>query len=214
MGENRNYKLISILALIIGVVGVSLGYAAFSSTLTINTAAEERPDGTKFNVDFSSATGSVATNPVVATLNPTGVTGFTATDGVIDNTSDPTITNLKATFTEPGQTATYTFYARNIGEFVAYLNSIVFTGNKTCTPGSGTTASMVTAACDDITMTVQVGSETATDSGVASITGHTLAINADEAIVVTISYVAGGDITDGDFDVTFPVVTLTYESAD
>ena len=152
MGENKNYKLVSILALIIGIVGVSLGYAAFTSTLTITPAAEVRPDGSKFNVDFSSSSSSVQTSDVAAVLNPNNVTGFTATDAQFNNASDPTATNLKATFTEPGQTATYTFYAYNAGEFVAYLNSIVFSGNKTCTPGNGTTASMVTAACDDITL--------------------------------------------------------------
>lgn len=214
MGENKNYKILSLIALVVGVIGVSLGYAAFASTLTINTAAEIRPDGTKFNVDFSSSSSSVATSPVNAVLNPNNVTGFTATAGTIDNSADPTITNLKATFTEPGQTATYTFYSYNAGEFVAYLNSIVFSGNKTCTAATGTDANMVSAACDDITMTVKVGSENVTDTSVASITGHTLAINAAEEIVVTISYAAGGDLTDGDFDVTFPSVVLTYASAD
>ena len=39
MGENRYYKMVSVLALIIGVVGVTLGYAAFSNTLTIESSA-------------------------------------------------------------------------------------------------------------------------------------------------------------------------------
>lgn len=35
MIDNKNYKVIAINALVIGVMGVTLGYAAFSSTLKI-----------------------------------------------------------------------------------------------------------------------------------------------------------------------------------
>ena len=38
MNENRGYKIIAIVALVIGIVGVTLGYAAFSSTLTISSS--------------------------------------------------------------------------------------------------------------------------------------------------------------------------------
>ncbi len=214
MDNNRGYKMLSVLALIMGIVGVTLGYAAFSNTLTITSTAEVTPDSSKFNVDFSSTQNSVATNDITPTLTPNNVTGFTATDAEIDNTNDPTITNLHATFTEPGQSATYVFYAHNAGEYIAYLNSIVFSGTKTCTAKTGTTQSLVDTACNGIHLSVQVGSETATETSVASITGHTLAVNAGEQITVVISYASGSAIADGDFDVTFPNVVLTYASAD
>ena len=214
MGDNRGYKVLSILALIIGIAGVTLGYAAFSNTLTITSTAEVNPDSSKFNVDFSSAQNSVVTNNITPTLSPTGVTGFTATNATINNSSDPTITNLHATFTEPGQSATYEFYAVNDGQYIAYLNSIVFSGSKTCTAANGTTQSLVNDACPGIKLSVKVGSENATETSVASISGHTLGINAGEKITVVISYESGSAIADGDFDVTFPNVVLTYESAD
>ena len=40
MSENKGYKVIAIAALVFGVIGVTLGYAAFSSTLTIKSSAE------------------------------------------------------------------------------------------------------------------------------------------------------------------------------
>ena len=163
MGENRTYKMLSVIALVLGVVGVTLGYAAFSNTLTINSEAEVTPDSSKFNVDFSTSTASVVADPVVPTLNPTGVTGFTATSGTISNASDPVINNIKATFTEPGQKATYQFYAYNAGEYIAYLKSITFNGTKTCAavdPVDGATDALVQSACAGISLTVTVGSET------------------------------------------------------
>ena len=213
MRENKSYKIIVVVALVVGVIGVTLGYAAFSSTIKVTSSAEVNPDTTTFNVDFSSSSSSVQTDDIVPTLNKT-VTGFTATNATINNSSDPVISNLKATFTEPGQSATYSFYAYNAGEFVAYLNSIVFTGNKTCTAKQGTTQSLVDAACNGITLSAKVGSESTTTTSVASITDHTLAKNAAESVVVVISYADGSAIADGDFEVSFPEIALTYESAD
>ena len=125
MGENRTYKMVSVIALVLGVVGVTLGYAAFSNTLTISSSAEVTPDESNFNVDFSTANNSVVADPITPTLSPsTPVTGFEATNGVINTASDPTVTNLKATFTAPGQSVTYQFYAYNAGQIVAYLKMV------------------------------------------------------------------------------------------
>ena len=212
--DNKSYKIISLVALILAVIGVTLGYAAFSSTLTISSSAEVRPDPSTFNVDFSSSNSAVVADPIVPVLSPNNVTGFSATNATIDNTSDPTISNLKATFTAPGQSVTYTFYSYNAGLYIAYLNSIVFSGNKTCTAAQGTTQSLVTNACNGIVLTVKVGTEAVTSTSVASISGHSLGINGAEEIVVTIAYTTGSVIADGNFDVTLPNIVLTYESAD
>lgn len=221
MEKDRSTKIIAIAALLIGVVGLSLGFAAFSNTLTISSSAEVTPNQNAFNVDFSATnSGDISTAPVTPTLNPTSVTGFTATNGSIDNSSDPTITNLHATFTEPGQTATYTFYAKNIGEYTAYLKSITFanvsgeSSAKVCTPGTGTTAALVSAACEDISLSIKVGDEAVTTGSVASITNHSLAIDAYDQIIVTISYGANGHRADGDFTVAFGDITLMYQSID
>lgn len=214
MKNDRVYKIIAVVAIIIGIAGVTIGYAAFSNNLTINSAAEVTPSDANFKVVFSSSDESVSTSAVAPTLSDDNVTGFSATNGVIDNSGDPTLTNLKATFTEPGQSVTYTFYAYNTGQYIAYLNSIEFIGSKTCTPRSGTTQSLVTSACSSISLSVQVGSENATSTTISTITGHTLAKNTPEAVVVTISYDAQGAVADGNFDVAFPSIVLTYASAD
>ena len=215
--ENRGSKMVAVIALCVAVVGVTLGFAAFSNSLTIKPSADVTPDESTFNVDFSSSGSSPVAGSVTPDKNPTSITASNAT---INNDGDPTISNLSATFTAPGQSATYTFYAYNAGEYIAYLKSINFENAasgasfKVCTPGGGTTASLVTAACEDITVSVKVGSETETTSSQASITGHTLAKGAYEEIVVKIDYAAGGDRADGPFDVDFGNIALTYSSVD
>ncbi len=213
MNDNKAYRIIAIVALVLGAVGVTLGYAAFSSTLTINSSAEVHPDPSTFNVDFSSSNSAVVANNITPTLSPNDGS-VTATAATIDNTNAPTISNLSATFTAPGQSATYSFYAYNAGQYIAYLNSIAFTGSKTCTAATGTTQSLVDSACNGISLSVTVGTEAATTTSVPSISGHSLGINDAEQITVVIDYAANSAIADGNFTVTLPSIVLTYESAD
>ena len=213
----RSSRVIAVVALCVAVVGLTLGFAAFSNTLTISSDANVTPDASTFNVDFSSSDSSLATDPIVPVKNPSSLV---AGEGTINNTSNPTVSGLSATFKEPGQKVTYTFYAHNAGEYDAFLNSISFNNvssgdaPKKCTAGGGTTDSLVQAACDDITLSVKVGSESETTGSVPTISGHTLAKNKSEQIIVEIEYNAGGDRADGDFTVEFGDITLVYGSVD
>ena len=213
----RSSRVIAVIALCVGVVGLTLGFAAFSNSLTISSSASVTPDASTFNVDFSSSNDSVVAGKVSPVTNPGTVVG---TDATIDNTNAPTISNLSATFTKPGDSVTYTFYARNAGEYEAFLKSINFNNvasgstTKKCTAGGGTTDALVQAACESITLSVKVGSESAVTGTTADISGHSLAKNSSETIVVKIEYTAGGALADGDFTVEFGDVSLTYSSVD
>lgn len=238
MEKERGGKMIAIVALMIGVVGLTIGFAAFSNTLTISSSAEYNPSSTIFNVDFSSSSSTVATDAITPTLSP-ATNGPTGTNATINNASDPTITNIKATFTEPGQSVTYTFYVRNAGEMEAFLRSVTFadatiqatdshsedtvgSGFKTCTQlskaqnANPATISTMTAACEDITFTMTLGSENFTASKArAAFTGtHDLdtTTNASETVTITIAYPTGSDRADGDFTVNFGDITLLYAS--
>ncbi len=223
--KDRRARVIAIAALMLGVVGLSIGFAAFSNTLTIKSSAEVSPDEDIFNIDFSKSSGTIDDDPIVPVLNPTGVNGFTASNAIIDNDhGDATIKNLHAVFTEPGQEVTYNLYTKNAGELKAYLKSVTFSNvsgestTKVCTPKTGTTASLVNSACTGITLTVTVGSEdfTATTlrSAFATATAHDLNKDGSEAVTVRIAYETGSTMTDGGFDVAFGDVTLLYSSAE
>ena len=217
MEKNRSAQVIAIVALVVGVVGLSIGFAAFSSVLNIQTSANVKPDSSTMNVDFSSAEDKVSIAEIIPTATPSSLV---TTNAVIDNSGDPTISNLSAKFTEPGQTVVYKFYAYNAGELNAYLKSIVF-GNvagqnttKVCTALEGTNDALVQKACEKISVKVKVGNELETSTGKASITGHTLNKGTGEMVTVTLEYEAGAERADGDFNISFGDITLNYSSAD
>lgn len=217
MEKNRNAQVIAIVALVVAVLGLSVGFASFSNVLNIQASANVKPDSSTLNVDFSSSIDSVTVAEITPTATPNSIV---TTNATIDNSADPTISNLSATFTEPGQSVVYKFYAYNAGELNAYLKSIVYAnvagGNatKVCTAKEGTTDALVQKACENILVKVKVGNELETATGKASITGHSLAKKTGEMITVTLEYAAGAERTDGDFSVAFGNITLNYSSAD
>lgn len=217
MEKNRSSQIIAIIGLGIGIIGLSIGFAAFSNVLNIQSSANVKPDSSTMNVDFSSAEDKVEIAEITPTATPNTVT---ATNAVIDNSGDPTISNLSATFTEPGQSVVYKFYAYNAGELNAYLKSIVLgnvTGQnatKICTSAEGTTDALVQKACEKISVKIKVGNELETSTGKASITAHDLAKGTSELITVTLEYEAGAERADGDFTVSFGDISLNYSSAD
>lgn len=217
MEKNRNAQVIAIVALVVAVLGLSIGFASFSNVLNIQASANVKPDSSTLNVDFSSSIDSVTVAEITPTATPNSIV---TTNATIDNSADPTISNLSATFTEPGQSVVYKFYAYNAGELNAYLKSIVYAnvagGNatKVCTAKEGTTDALVQKACENILVKVKVGNELETATGKASITGHSLAKKTGEMITVTLEYADGAERTDGDFSVAFGNITLNYSSAD
>ena len=232
MERERRMKVIAVAVLVVAVVGLSLGFAAFSNVLTISPTAEVQPINS-MKVLFSSSNSSqeeIGTNIQIQYL-PGGETtlypNFTASIPVISNAvvSAPTLSNLKATFIRPGESVTYTLYIHNDSTYDVSLSAIEF-GNKTCSAKSGTSQTLVDAACDEIDISVTVGggtnepiavTKTQKNSSSPTVTGHVLGTGEYETVKVTLSYddLSGGSgNTDlnGDFDVTFGDVTLTYVS--
>ncbi len=225
MEKERSSKIIAIIALCVGVVGLSIGMAAFASNLVIQPSASVSPSSSEFNIVFSNAAkgaelgGAVASTPTISQENITlSTTGKEASASVIRG--------LSATFTGPGQKVTYTFDAQNAGKYIAYLNSVVYsnaTGKsafKTCTAGTGTTASLVESACNDIQLKLTIrGKEYSTTN--ETITNHTLAVGSSDIVIVEIEYVLKGTdeaptntLADGDFTVNFGSIELLYGSTE
>ena len=215
MERERSTKIIAIVALCVAIVGLSIGFATFSNNLTINSNAKVTPNSSDFDVNFSTSN----TSELDGIVNGVGTNSATAENATIDNSDSPTITGLKANFTEPGQKVTYSFYAHNAGKYVAYLNAVTYanvdgkTATKECTAGVGTDATKVEAACNGISVSVKVGSDTYTGS-MESITNHSLDLDGYEEVVVTIEYASDAARADGDFEVAFGNIILTYDSVD
>ena len=221
-GKDRSSQVIAIMALVVGVVALSIGFAAFTTTLTIKSAADVTPAVTPLDVVFSTSSNSAATGTVSA-VDAGTVTGASGDSATLTGT---TITGIKAHFTKPGQKVTYTFNSYNNSSFTAYLNSITYANvqgsnpaaTKVCQAKAGTNPASngVDAACNDISVSVTVGSHTATGSeGTTAIGSHSLAAGAGETVVVTIEYsnaTGAGHEADGDFTVAFGDISLGYST--
>ena len=222
MEKNRGTKMLAVIALIVAVVGLSVGFAAFSNTLTISSSATVNTTN-NFYVWFSSSSSALATDPVSGQITPNDPvpTGVSATSATISNADPkaPTITNLGATFTQPGQSVKYEFYVMNQMDYSAFLRQIEFlnvsgaSATKTCTAASGTTQSLVDSACTGISLSVKVGSMA---NGVVTTTNvgsnNELVNSTPQKVTVVISYAPESATADGDFNVSFGNVRLHYSS--
>ena len=235
----KNKQGLTIAALIIAIVGLSIGFAAFSNTLNISSSASVNPDASALKVVFAkdyfteqkTTLNQLDTTAVVPT---TAGTGVTATNGVINNDGQdgPTLTGLSAAFTAPGQSVTYNLYVVNAGQLKAYLTDLVFgtTGNPakavSCTVAQTkkvndttvnltdeekATESLVDAACEGISVSVKIGTLTAmTSSG--SLNNLPLEVKGYEPVQIVISYAAGSAYVDGPMNVAFGDIEINASS--
>ena len=201
----RQSQIIIIIALVAVMLGVSVGFAAFSNVLTIGSSAQVKPDSSTFSVLFSSSGTTQATSAVSGT-------GSGGASGGSASISGTTISGLKANFTAPGQSVTYTFYSHNVGSFIAYLRNVNFGTGRNCLAGIDTNSDMVDAACKDISVSVTVGDSTYIEDTI--VTGHGLSIGMYEKIIIKITYASNGNFADGDFSVYFGDISLIYSSVD
>lgn len=215
--NNRSSKILIIIALLIGITCLSIGFATFSTVLTINSSLKVTPDSKYFKVNFSSSPENLETAQIVPTLSDDSK--ITATNGTIDNTNDPTISNLSAVFTEPGQYVTYSFYAYNTSKYLAYLNEVNFktidgeTVTKKCIASPDARYDYVQSVCEDIELTIKVGPSLFKETD-SNVTNHTLTTDTAEPVIIKITYINNDHWADGDFEVYFGDITLDYASID
>ncbi len=203
MEKERKKKKVILVILLIAIIALSLGFAAFTSQLKIQSSATVSPDPSAFKVVFSSsATESLEGSPVY---------GGTASGGNFAKDAT-TISGLNANFTAPGQSATWTFYSFNDGEYDAFLNKVTV-GKITCIAAEGTDAQKVAEAAKGMSIKVSVGGQEYATTNDA-INSHGLTRNTGEAVVVTLTYADGSAAVDGNFDVLIGDITLEYNSAD
>ena len=225
MKDNKT-KVITIAALVIAVIALSIGFAAFSSTLNIQTGANVNPTDT-FSVKFSNSDTSLAVPNVLPTNNSTA-TGDTA---VINNNDahNPVISNLSAHFTAPGEKVEYVFYVRNMGPYDAYLTDVRFNNAesgssfKKCTATSDNPVSNANAMCEYINFKLELAglaTPLTPSSNFATTVGNNYIVNKSatpesgntnsKLVKVTIEYPDGSPYADGGFDVSFGSVEMVF----
>ena len=217
MEKDRSSKIIAIVALIVGIVGLTVGFAAFTRDLNITFSESNVKVSGDLDVKILASSNAGDTSKTVAgTLN--GATS--ALDATI-STDGLTISNLDATFNDKNQSVEYDFYIYNNSEYDSYLKKVEFLNysgnsiNKVCTAVSGTTQSLVDAACEDISLTIDIGGETVLDTKDANFTVPKITKGQTSAAKIVISYNGGDDsavVPNGDFKINFGGIKLSYSS--
>lgn len=147
MGNDNKVKNIILVVLVIGLVGMTIAYAALTQTLYIRD--NEVTITTDWNVHFANTAGH--TNAVASS------TGGGATTAIVNQ--QPTLTStvisgLRATFRKPGDKVVYQFDIVNEGGIDAKLQSATLT-TPTCTSTDQTVSSATLATfCEKINYTI------------------------------------------------------------
>ena len=215
--KNEKQKNILLAILVIGIVTITVAYAALSTTLTIKSAATVK--GGTWDVHF--ANGSVNGTPTSAPASGRSV----YFDGIPSLTTT-VIQNLEVVLTQPGDSATYTFDIVNGGSIDARLSSITLPMTPTCTSESATAAADIAKVCTNGGISRTLKYTTApTYSGNISSSGNQIVAGANVAandvipagqtvtVDLTISYANSTDSTNyptNDVAVSYPDQALIY----
>ena len=211
MGNDNKVKNIILVVLVIGLVGMTIAYAALTQTLYIRD--NEVTITTDWNVHFANTAGH--TNAVASS------TGGGATTAIVNQ--QPTLTStvisgLRATFRKPGDKVVYQFDIVNEGGIDAKLSTATYS-TPTCTSSDANVSSSDLATfCQKINYSiVYTGTNTAPatnddllvydedDSSTYSNVRHcTLTVELDPNTEIT--DFPGGDITVSNIEATFVYV--------
>ncbi len=135
---NKDKKLVfGVLALLVGIVAVSISYAAFTQNLNINGTANVQ--ATNWSVHFANLTNGVRNGTAVERTAPTIKTGRTD------------IGDYAVDFYTPGDSITYTFDVVNDGDYDAKI-SVLTKGTPTC---NGTDPTSNTNVCANLEYTLK-----------------------------------------------------------
>ena len=198
MEKERGAKVIAIVALLIAVVGLTVGYAAYSSTLTINGTATVDPASWKVNFGYKTGTTSL-----------TGTTTGHATETTAPTLADTTISGFDVTLKAPGDSVTYNFLIKNSGTLNARLANFTM-GTLTCAPNASGSISQedATELCGELKYTLTY----ADDSTIT--TGTPLNSNDSKELKLKLEWPSASTLSvSDDVKVTIGTTTFLYQQA-
>ncbi len=191
--ESKTLKTVAIAALVFAIGGLSLGFAALSQVLTIDTSSTVQSSGTSWDVHFANADEGVVTGDATKgniSLDTTSVT----LNGVI----------LKA----PGDSVKYTFDVVNAGELDAKIGTYEFKTPEFTGSGEGAEAD------ETLVETNYTYTLTYENDGQAVKQDDTLAASETKTIVLTVTYSGSADsLPTNSVSVSNSGATLTYVQA-
>lgn len=232
--KKQNSKILVIVALALTTIALTLGFAAFSTTLNISSNATVAPNEADFKVTIygmkteeaankyqkdgtlsdENLSSTISTPPALADEN------ISASIANIDN-ANHTISNIKINLVEPNSEVPYYFIIKNEGKYDVYLDLSKYeyiSGNYTlinqgtCTKGENTSQELLDKACpyivNGLTIYGSNGNLVSTEDNVIKIPKNDY---------IHFGYVIGYTDTenrvDGPFTVEFPDEQLIFSTA-
>ena len=162
MKHENNFKILIIMAIVIAIVAVTLGYAGLSQVLNITTSGTVQSQATSWNVKFTNAGAG-------------SVTG-SATKGSI-SLNNTTVTVTGVVLKAPGDTVTWTWDVTNAGQVPAKVST--FTN---LTPTVSGASADVTTVNSNYTYAITYS------DGVAPKANDALAAGATKSMKLVITY--------------------------
>lgn len=208
--ERNNGKVIAIVALVVAVIGLSLGFAAFSTQLSIGTSANVNSGASSnWNVGFST--------DGVGIVNSTSDTS----DTVAGNNSNGSLTVTKYTLSQATNASldfntttsvSYDLYIKNTGTATAYLDKVDFSGmTLTCSNVSGSSSSWLEGSSNAGTIGSNGNTTTISTSDCATLFNVSLTIGTNNTYTSTQSGIQNVSIAGG---ASLPVtLTLAYNGS-
>lgn len=160
--KSNKAKNILLFILVIGLVGMTIAYAALSQRLDINSTANVK--ASTWDIHFKN----------LSSANKTG-TANVVTEPTLTNTA---ISGLNVELQKPGDSVTYTFDIENAGTIDAKIGQFKINTKEDgilCTDSEGsTTSSDATSVCNNLSYTLSYTNETTDEQ-----TGQVINANAE-----------------------------------
>lgn len=200
--NGKEMKILVVAALIISIVAIGIGFAAFSENLTINGSASVQTSTWK--VKFSELGTATLTGTASEVTKPT--------------LSDTTIETYNATFKTPGDSVSYKIKVSNTGSYNAKITTATISV-PSCTgkAGEATADADATKVCDKLTYTLVYDTDDTQSAGQAVAVGDTLKAGETRPMVLTLKYAEFTDATllpAADVSISNLGVTLVYSQAE
>lgn len=205
--EKNNGKIVAVVALAIAVVALSVGFAAFAATLTIDSNATiAGSDAFSEHVNYTGTPACYYTG------------GSTTAEGSVAGTAtNKSWSGVKAALSKDHKSVTCEADVLNASDYIAYLRQISIGSALTCaSTGTGDAAATnADTICATVSATVEVGTDThsftTTTATAKTNTTGSIAAGGTQKVKLTIAYTSTA-VPDGDISITVPTISLLYKT--
>lgn len=188
MEKDRNGRVIAIAALLLSVIGISIGYSAMSTILNINGTATMNT--AKWSIKFANLSDPVVKGNAEVLTAP--------------QLSDTSIKTYKVKLTKPGDSVTYTFDVINGSDDMNAILGTFTKPNPVCTGSGDNSETDASTVCSNLVYTLKYA-----DSETEVKQNDTLDATKTKNMILTIGY-DGNTLPTNDVQITGLDITMIY----